>query len=862
MLDVNGETPIVVLVTADDLEQARQAVAMVRETVQPGVEIALAPYGNQARAIFDDRALQDLTDAMWGTTEAAPMSHGEAINAGKDGGFFHQWSYLAILAQDVLVEPGWLEGMIRAASAEITTPKGATVPSSSAFGADKIGIILPVTDKTTNPSQRLNLTEGEARLGLGNYCQQRLAKLPYDASTADVIDPMCMVLTRGFVEAVTKKFGKIVTGYGAYLGHDLALIAEAIGYRALVAERVFVTRIEPVDLGHRAVGPVDERLAYLNSWSGKLAGSRVCIAQIAVLRRYGDLAIWRNALTRHAELVDDFVVMLAVNPGEMFGGYDPQDVHAKMPQADANMLRSCHKAKTEERVLQAVSKWAGKITGGKVRVFAMAGPGLNAYEELSKHARDTGADWILSLDTHEMLEDRVTRAHLARLMAHPDPTVRAWDMGILTHWDSPRLVRDDAPFGDGGTWTGGDHDVLMWRNDGRVVCQGQRSPLFAPESVRISGVRIRRFKYLQADDRAALVKEGRAQGLDPSLVGMIAHEQGMRLSRYNPQNGIGLHLLAYSREEPEDIARWLDQTFGLVDHAVIVWTEEDFILGEELTQICDLYGASVVHHPLAENIAHARNAGMNALQDVSKERDMHLGWALFIDPDEWYLKPDEDLRIMRRMAEASESWGWLVRVANYRADGGTPTISDSVRMSRLDRDRAMRMSGRVHESFDRAVRGMRDKGMRPNMLYAPFVLQHRGMAFDEARMAEKLDHYERLLRLELDEDPNNPGAWVSLGWHYANGGQMDFAIACYEHGIACSNGSYLPFKELGYVRLRESRAMFEACLANLVPAHPFHELCSKIVDFLRQSAPPHPIVNRGRDGEMSALPVGPAPAAG
>jgi hypothetical protein len=378
---------------------------------------------------------------------------------------------------------------------------------------------------------------------------------------------------------------------------------------------------------------------------------------------------------------------------------------------------------------------------------------------------------------------------------------------------------------------------------------------------------MRRYRFLRPVDR-----ESR---------GLIGSEDSLRVRAWRARCGIGLHCLVYEREEPEDIARWLDHVHGVVDKAVLVWTDEwsesDKLWteheshrsgatmadwpktgpSEALMDIAWMHGAEWVHQPLDDHLAQARNAGIDTLEEARQTTEPGLAWAWFVDPDEWLQSAAVDCRAIRAMAE-SDRWGWLFQTANYRNNGKTPMVSDSVRMSRLDDDCSMRMDGRVHEGFSSSLHAFGEKGIHPRWAYAPFVVQHRGMAFDEVRMGEKLDHYEHLLRLELDERPHNPGAWVSLGWHYMNDGHTGQGLECYRRGIACAGRSYLPFKELAYHHLREARLLMEQCVDRLEPGHQFYDLAGQLHGMLRAHAPPHPVIAR-REGAPEPLPKWPEP---
>jgi GT2 family glycosyltransferase len=746
---------------------------------------------------------------------------------------------IAFVSSEAVLSAGWLDGLLGSLRPDRVhlqgdgSPEPPSCPSGD-YGA--IGLVGPVSEATRSTAQRVTLGESDVALGLDGYAARRLDLLAGRTSSAEWLDPVCFLARRKALAALLAD-GPLLRDFGEWTGADLALRLGRLGYRAAVAESVFVSRSHAVDTGFSEVGEVSDRLAFYEAHPSP--GERVIAAYRVRISTLRDLSIFRASLARIATLVDGVAVLLLTNPLEMQS--DPafeRALDAKaLPESDLDLLRACSGA-TAPRVSSAFGEWCARVLksrGGtstlSVDIWLDAANMQGERNSVHRIARDLGASWVLTLDHDEVVEERVDRALLRRLVSHPNPLVRGFDLAFAFHVESASLVREDPPWGDGGTYKGGPHALRLWRlpvgeEAIRLVEEGsnQSAPEIGPEGWRVASVRLRRFSHLTAQDR----ERG----------GVEESGEGLRVSTLRSRNGIGLHMLTYERESVEDVARWLDVAHGVFDRVVLVWTSTDSKPSDDLQKIAWMHGAEIVEKPLDDDLAGARNAGIEALASSPS-----LGAAMFVDPDEWLADPVEDAIALRRMAE-SDRHGWLMQVANYRNDGEIPTISDSVRVSRLDDAGTMRMSGRVHEGFSRSTLALQEQGIHPRLRYAPFILQHRGMSFDAARMGEKLDHYERLLRLELADEPRNPGAWVSLGWHYANDGESALAEECYRRGLACAGLSYLPAKELGFVRLREARALFEESLERLTESHQFYSTCRRIVEFLRVNAPPHAIIPR------------------
>jgi hypothetical protein len=779
--------------------------------------------------------------------------------------------WVALVRADVRVGTRWAEEMIAAFKPNGLQSGPQVVISPESYGP--IGMVGAVSEQTNNPSQKLDLTAEESRLGLERYVAERIAQMSGLVSVADVIEGWCVMFDRESIEVLISSDpdGSVVdAGLGEWCWQDIATRLEIAGRRAALAEAVYVGRTLQVPLGAWAPGEAEARLAFYEKHAAlTFAAEHKLFAVMRVtMSRLRDMNLLRLVLRKLGSVVDGVVLLLRNNPLDMQNEAEFQRAllahnngGGPFEKSDLEFLRGINNADAMG-VAQAFGVWAGACIGTTIPVFASVWEGDpdEGAERASMfvRARESGATWVFAVEQDEMLEPHVGAKVLRRMLAHPDPTVRCLDVALQTAWDSPRLLRDDPPYGDGGSWRGGPHGGRVWRvNFGRrVPVHGPQVCAFGPvhgqEAVRVAAVRLIRMGSMRHEDREA--RRG----------GVAVVEEGMKVSALNPLQRIGFHQLVYERENADDVARWLDLTHTLCDVRVLVWTgewaERDKLSSLDSTaehatgpsslfmRIARLFGAEWVHQPLEDDLAGARNAGIAAL--AGAEIPMSFAW--FMDPDEWFADPYGDAIAIRRMAESTRH-GWMMQVANYRP-GDTPTVSDSVRLSRLDPEKSMRMNGRVHEGFGDAVKALQAKGVHPRLVYAPFVVQHRGMAFDASRMEEKLDKYERLLRLDLADDPHNPGAWVSLGWHYANDGHEAEAVECYERAVACAGQSYLPFKELGYHHLRLARANFDACLERLVEGHQFYSLAAKVAAFLDEEAPPAKVIARRAGRSVEPLP--------
>ena len=400
-----------------------------------------------------------------------------------------------------------------------------------------------------------------------------------------------------------------------YEDNDLCVRAELAGWRAIVATDCFVGHV-----GHQTfdrlfpeqLRGMRNRIRYYRRWRSLTDPARTLNLAAAFRLRFEvghDIHLFRLAVQRAAQLCDSIAVVLTANPLDVRDDARwPAELKMLQPR-DVAMLEACS-GQAPDGVAEVLRAWiedqvrpvlGTRIGSLGIRVETWGGA-FNERDERNRSAEiaeELGADWILSIDGDELVENRIERKHLERLMRFPDPLVRSYDSSWVNHWDAERLAREDAPWGDGGSWTGGMHGFRLWRvprrEDGSLAAPRRimggteiglhcgNSPDHDVTAKRVAGFRFRHFGYVRHFDRER--KHARYKDQDPKAnpiltgnggadaYGHILAEQGMRLSPFVPLNGIGLAVLVHAKESPEDLARVLDQLSSICDRVVLVWTD-------------------------------------------------------------------------------------------------------------------------------------------------------------------------------------------------------------------------------------------------------------------------------------------------
>jgi hypothetical protein len=324
----------------------------------------------------------------------------------------------------------------------------------------------------------------------------------------------------------------------------------------------------------------------------------------------------------------------------------------------------------------------------------------------------------------------------------------------------------------------------------------------------------------------------------------------MKLAPYKANNGIGFNMLIYKEDQAIGLARHLSDAYSLCDRLVLTWTgPEGTKPSGAVAAVAKAYGAEWVFKPFEGDLSVCRNAGLDKLREYSEEG---ISWCFTMDDDEYFESSFSAGVALRRMAEVSDSWGWMFRFRNYRANGQW-NWSESERFFRVDPQGVMRWHGRVHETVEKSNRYLIARGVHPQVRYAPFAVNHFGLAADPEQMQKKLTLYTEMLVEEIKDNPAECPSWVSLGLQYGNDDREEEMLVCMERAAALAKNEYLPFKELATVYGRRARAFMEEAVTRLSDSHPYKQAAMKIVKDLADAFPPQPKTGHG-NAKQTAVP--------
>ena len=851
-------------------------IEALRQQVQATIEIACASSPQRVRFEW----VQMGAPAGW--TGAVNEGVRVAMSSGLPAS-------VCILNDDVRVTPGWLHRMHGA----LTSPDirlqgevavyGQAAPCHPVEGYGRIGMVGPVSNVVAGvqcvrpPDVRLGngtafTADGDAILD--RWSSEYAESNGWTPMAASFLSGLCVLYLRECLLDLLETHGgedcllRPAYGVGGYDDNDVAVRAQLAGWRMAIATSCYVHH-----LGHQTLDkhfPQAQRgmanaATYLREWEAYTSREQRMVAVWRVQWSTPfDLAMFRNSVIRAAQLADGLAVLATGTPAAVMNSEEWQ--LGRLPPEETQLVATCAAADaTPELVAEALRVYLAQLVAlaglphpVEVATGAWAGQWNERDERNASIAlgMTLRPDWMLSVDHDEVVEDRVTRAQVQRLLRNPDPLVQMYDVGWANHWDSPRLCRVDAP------WCAPEYRSSMrgfrlWRvthpSFQRVLAGNAiglhcgNVPDAGENSKRVAGFRFRHYGYMRPNDRTRKWK--RYNELDPqpeaqltqgtrSGAGGYDHlvrEENMVLQPFQAANGIGFTMLYHAGEHLFDLHRHLDQAYALADRIVLVWTGEAGSGPDaDALYVASRYGAEWVYQPLNDDLSTARNAG------VDKLREYGLTWCWVMDPDESYESDFLALVALRRMAEVTDGWAWMFRFKNYRADGQW-NWSENTRMFRLDAG-ILRFSLRVHETLEHGLAELGKRGIHPQVRYAPFIVNHRGLAGGPEAMQAKLERYTRLLVRQLEDTPASPGAWVSLGLQYGNDGRKAEQWQCYEAAMQCTGNGYLPFREAALHHLRAARHLVEQALARLAPSHTLHQQVGGMQKWLEENAPDQPLL--------------------
>ncbi len=761
----------------------------------------------------------------------------------------------------------------------------------------QVGMVGPVSDGVYNYGQCI--ATGDKNI---DQVSQELMQIPnrQQPILSTFLVGFCFALSKDILPVLFAAYGEnnILDnenyGIGGYEDNDICKTIVDSGFRILTIHNCFVGHIPHSTLGkyftEQKSGMVN-RYTYYKKYIDETSREKKIVAayRVAIKTLY-DLQVFASSLLASSILLDGATVLFTNDPSESLESYDKANFPSLLESEQAFII-ACQEAKKHEvpeaHIENAFEEFVTTLDlqeNFEVTVKVKLTGVFNERDERNEThamAESMGADFIFSIDSDEIFEDRISKLHIQKCVNHPNPDVMHHRVGWINHWETMKLVRNDRPFSNG--YKSGQYGSRLWKvikkNPQRIHAGSPiglhcgNCPEYGQRSANATAIRFRHLSHVRDVDRLAKVKfyNELDKQKDKLLLGHttnynhINRSEAVPVSIYNPKNGLLFSMLAYENESPELITQWWDRMYTISDIMTCIWTgewhESDQVwVGlerEELEKLKDnwfetgpsyqlawfskVFQVCWIHEPLTEEggLAHCRNAGIELGLDLIQQ-GAPISWHLFMDPDEmvdnWFTTS------LVRCLEANDVHGFKFDFKNNLADGSF-VHSDSIRLTRLVP--GLFMTGRVHETFEHSLNDLRKLGHHIIIPDFPAKCTNNGLAGDEEVMAKKLEKYTKLLVQEIEKNPYDSRAWLSLGLQYANDGNKENALICYERACLTSGDAFMPWREAGIQYMREAKQYLTVAFQKMDSGHKMHPHLKAICEFLHKNIPDTQVVKTG-----------------
>lgn len=453
------------------------------------------------------------------------------------------------------------------------------------------------------------------------------------------------------------------------------------------------------------------------------------------------------------------------------------------------------------------------------------------FDDGIQWGKEAKMDWILSLTSDEIVEDKLDRKLLDKLINPPNPAVMAYILHPYFFWDYEDAWRFDAPWGEANeirlARLTKNSAVLGIRNN---VFIPQKSPQLPPECVRVSGIRIKNYTYVKEEHRQKLIEslEKMGVGKKPSEESFLFYKSlvdGFRKTLYPWVEESTMSVYTPLKYIGGLLEGWMDTVWPIADEIII---GDDGMSKSDLRQV-QKWGAKIVPVVMGNDYSAARN---KLLRSCSKR---------FI----FQLDLDENLGSwweLRRMLDVPVSDAWLFSVNNWQKDKVRSRRMFTETMRLFKNDGMVSYWGMLHETIDEYA-----KRAGWTVGSSPVTIDHYGYLINSDReQHDKMQKYIASNLKQIEKHPKDGRAYYNLALHLLEDDMVDDAVRLLELSTLFSPNYMLPAVELGKSYLTKAKYWLARAKMLTPPRHrearEFLEKMDKTIDALN---PPMEAVSKG-----------------
>ena len=837
--------------------------------------------------------------------EEGPTSFGEACNKGYEYAINNcsDIESITFLNDDIDVTDHWQSKMFRCLNSDVFFTNTLIVEGKAGVRIEetgmKVGMVGPLSDNVGS-EQQIKKPEQFTSDQFSNYLESKSINQNNEVANlfTSFLSGFCLMCNPEMLKEIYDSDGFIfdpIYKVGGFEDNDLMIRARLKNWIPLIDRSTFLHHDGSLTLSsefqHSYNGMINQDV-YLNKWKSftqkkqKIIGAyRLAIFNINNLAQMG------SSIRVNAKFLDGISILLTNNPAVSLQSYD-KALFDRLRFEDQQFLTNCSKTNDPEELSSLLKEWVvfqSQNENIEINVECWdLNKSMNERDERNYNyqmATDMGADWIISIDSDECFEDRLKPEDIRRLSNVPDPLDSIFSFGWLNHYESMNVIRTDHPFCDG--WRSGMNGVRMWRvwnNKHFPIVAGNEvgfhcgnAPEYGSYALKGTDIRFRHLSMVREIDRAAKTSfyNSTDNDKDTRMIGAnnynhIKRSQNVPITLYRKNNGIGMFTLAYDKEHPTYIAEKIRNYMGCSKH-IIVWTsewreedrqwlemnidefptEEDwrsvFPTGPDrfIAVIARLYKVDFIFSSIDNGLAECRNSALNYYKENHNDT---IGWALYLDPDEFPLgyHNTDVMACFRRMAEATDAMAFRFKFNNKTtlADGRShDSFSESMRMIKLEKHLPIYFYGKAHETLEKSLNKIKSAGFSVMVEECPIVFLNSGLNLPPEMLANKLEKYQKLVVETLQDDPFSSAGWVNLGMTYEQDKDEANAEICYERACLTAGTAFLPFQSLALLYARKAVGLFYAASIRTKNVPSLHNHLNKTFTTLRELVGDFPVIN-------------------
>jgi len=669
--------------------------------------------------------------------------------------------FICILNDDTICTPGWLTNLY---DCYLNAPKY--------LGIKKVGFVGPVSNSVSgrqclsgysiNPDNFIEFSQGYTLQNKNNF------------EVADFISGFCMFFSSSLISEIG--FFDESFGLGGFEDNDLIYRAALSGYRSVFTHGSFVyhfgsSTLNRPEFSHLRNGLSNYRL-FLDKYKFNSTPS-LCTSFLVK----NPLPCFYDSIEQ-ASSYSDFV-SITIDKG---GSVDLN--HPSILLKNVHLFSINHKTTEVQRRNIAI-----------------------------ENAKTFDPDWILSLDSDEMLEDKCDYSFMHRLISHPNPSVKYIAFPFFNFWNDFLNWRVDGVFGEmvGPRLFKCFPDQILFSNhpEGYHV---PHCPHATPEGTRFANTKILHYGYVDPDIRELKYNfySSTDSKPDSNMIGNDDYSHiispSVTLHQYSGSQTIDFQIV-FGGEDIE-FFNLIDSVYCAVDSINVLSTCDHL----KCKVLSDFYGLNHIVGSFDDDFSKLRN---RLLQNC------HSDWVFYLDPDE-ALHPMFLPNLQRLIDDDVDAF--LFSVRNLHKDG-QPSFTDTVRLFRYFE--GMKFNGLVHENLDNFFSSADFR-----IAEMPFELIHFGYLNPDKSEDKSAKLYKKLAIKSLKKNNKDPISHFNLALCYQHEGNLSKAMELYDKAAELEPKYYHPRLQLAILNAETSLRFFYEIRALLPENHRLSNDINLSIDYL------------------------------